>query len=125
MSEQPDIQIIVTTRYVKEQSNPDGGHYAFAYTVEICNRSDETVKLLYRYWHITDDNEKVDEIQGPGVMGKTPEILPGQSYQYSSGTVIETQVGSMHGNYVMQRASGERFTALIAPFLLAHPYAVN
>ena len=61
MSKQPDIQIEVRTHFLLEQSNPEEDRYAFAYTVEICNRSDEMVKLLNRYWHITDDNEKVEE----------------------------------------------------------------
>ncbi|MBL4729595.1 MAG: ApaG domain, partial [Gammaproteobacteria bacterium] len=62
MSEQPDIQIEVRTSYLLEQSDPSEDRYAFAYSVKICNRSDEVVKLLNRYWHITDDNEKVEEV---------------------------------------------------------------
>jgi ApaG protein len=125
MNKQPDIQIEVRTHYLLEQSVPDEGRYAFAYTVEICNRSDETVKLLNRYWHITDDNEKVEEVRGAGVIGQQPEILPGQSFHYTSGAVIETQFGSMQGDYEMQNASGEKFTAQIPPFLLAPPLAVH
>ena len=107
MNKQPDIQIGVRTRYLLEQSDPEEDRYVFAYTVEICNRSDEAVKLLNRYWHITDDNEKVEEIRGAGVIGQQPEILPGQSFHYTSGAVIETQFGGMHGDYEMLSASGE------------------
>ena len=85
----------------------------------------EAVKLLNRYWHITDDNEKVDEVRGEGVIGQQPEILPGQSFHYTSGAVIETKFGSMHGDYEMQSSSGEKFTAKIPPFLLAPPLAVH
>ena len=125
MNKQPDIQIGVRTRYLLEQSDPEEDRYVFAYTVEICNRSDEAVKLLNRYWHITDDNEKVEEIRGAGVIGQQPEILPGQSFHYTSGAVIETQFGGMHGDYEMLSASGEKFTAQIQPFLLAPPLAVH
>ena len=125
MNNHPDIQIEVRTHYLLEQSNPEEDHYVFAYTVQISNRSDETVKLLNRFWHITDDNEKVEEVRGEGVIGQQPEILPGQSFHYTSGAVIETQFGSMQGDYEMQTANGEKFTAQIPPFLLAPPLAVH
>ena len=104
MNSQQDIRIEVAVRYLTEQSDPDADRYAFAYTVEICNRGMEAVKLLNRYWHITDDNEKVEEVRGEGVIGQQPEILPGQSFHYSSV---------------------EKFTAKIPPFLLAPPLAVH
>jgi len=125
MNKQPDIQIEVRTHYLLEQSDPKEDRYSFAYTVKICNRSDETVKLLNRYWHITDDNEKVEEVRGAGVIGQQPEILPGQSFHYTSGAIIKTQFGSMQGDYEMQSARGEKFKAQIPPFLLAPPLAVH
>ena len=72
MNSQQDIRIEVAVRYLTEQSDPDADRYAFAYTVEICNRGMVTVKLLTRYWHITDDNEKVEEVRGEGVIGQQP-----------------------------------------------------
>ena len=125
MNKQPDIQIEAKTHFLLEQSNPEEDRYASAYTVEISNRSDEMVKILNRYWHITDDNEKVEEVCGAGVIGQQPEILPGQSFHYTSGAIIETQFGSMQGDYEMQSANGEKFTAQIPPFLLAPPLAVH
>ena len=125
MNKQNDIHIEVRTRFLQEQSDPDADRYAFAYTVEICNRGIESVKLLNRYWHITDDNEKVEEVRGAGVIGQQPEILPGQSFHYTSGAVIGTQFGSMQGDYEMLSASGEKFKAQIPPFLLAPPHAVH
>lgn len=125
MNKPQDIDIEVRTSYLLEQSDPDADRYAFAYTVQICNRGTETVKLLNRYWHITDDNEKVEEVRGEGVIGQQPEILPGESFHYTSGAVIETQFGSMHGNYEMQCANGEKFKANIPPFLLAPRLAVH
>ncbi len=125
MNSKQDIRIEVNTRYLQEHSDPASDRYAFAYTVEICNQGSEMVKLLNRYWHITDDNEKVEEVRGAGVIGQQPEILPGQSFHYTSGAVIETQIGSMQGDYEMLSASGEKFTAEIPPFLLAPPLAVH
>jgi ApaG protein len=125
MNKQPDIQIEVKTRYLLEHSDPEQDRYAFAYTVKICNRSNEVVKLLNRYWHITDDNKNVEEVRGAGVIGQQPQILPGQSFHYTSGAVIETQFGSMQGDYEMLSASGEKFTAQIPAFLLAPPLAVH
>jgi len=125
MNNQQDIQIDVKSHFLQEHSDPDADRYAFAYTVQISNCGTETVKLLNRYWHITDDNEKVEEVRGAGVIGQQPEIEPGQSFHYTSGAVIETQFGSMYGDYEMQRASGEKFTAPIPPFLLAPPLAVH
>lgn len=125
MNKQQDIKIEVHARYLQEQSAPEANHYVFAYTVEIHNRGSAPVTLLNRYWHITDDNEKVEEVRGVGVIGQQPEILPGQSFHYSSGAVIATQVGSMHGDYEMLSASGKKFTAPIPPFLLAPALAVH
>lgn len=125
MNEENDIQIQVQARFLQEQSDPEADRYAFAYTVEISNHGSESVKLLNRYWHITDDNEKVEEVRGAGVIGQQPEILPGQSFHYTSGAIIETQFGSMRGDYEMQSASGEKFRAQIPPFLLAPPLAVH
>ncbi len=125
MSNEQHIKIEVNTRYLAEQSDPAADRYAFAYSVEIHNQSSEMVKLLNRYWRITDDNEKVEEVRGPGVIGQQPEILPGQSFHYTSGAIIETQFGSMHGDYEMLSADGKKFTAQIPPFLLAPPLAVH
>jgi ApaG protein len=120
-----NIKIDVTTRYLKEQSDPFTRRFAFAYTVEIINEGVESVKLLNRYWHIADDNDHVQEVQGEGVIGKQPEIPPGSSFKYTSGTVISTEVGTMKGNYEMLWASGEKFKAPIPAFLLAIPHTVH
>ena len=125
MSISSTIKIDVTTRYLKEQSDPFARRFAFAYTVEISNHGTESVKLLNRYWHIMDDRDHVEEVQGEGVIGKQPDIAPGSSFRYTSGTVIATEVGTMKGNYEMISASGETFQAPIEPFLLAIPHTVH
>ncbi len=125
MNKPEDIQIAVHAHFLQEQSDPEADRYAFAYSVEISNLGSEPVKLLNRYWHITDDNDKVEEVRGAGVVGQQPDILPGESFHYTSGAIIETQFGSMRGDYEMQNANGKKFTAQIPPFLLAPPLAVH
>lgn len=98
----PDIKINVKTQYIKNQSLPDEEKYVFAYYIDIYNPSHHTVQLMTRHWLITDGNGKLQEVQGDGVVGDTPILAPGESYQYSSGAVIATEVGSMSGHYGMR-----------------------
>jgi ApaG protein len=116
-----DIEINVRTRYLPEQSQPTERRYVFAYTITISNNADEDVQLLYRHWQITDANNKVHEVSGRGVIGETPLIPAGETYRYTSGTLLETEVGSMQGSYDMVSASGASFSAPIEPFSLALP----
>lgn len=120
-----DIHINVRTRYLPDQSVPAESRYVFAYTITVQNDSDEDVQLLYRHWQITDANNKVHEVSGRGVVGETPLIPAGESYQYTSGTLLETEVGSMQGRYEMMSASGAAFNAPIPPFSLALPGVVH
>lgn len=115
------VEVSVTTQYLPAQSEPAQNRYAFAYEVTISNRGTLAAQLLSRHWLITDGNGKRQEVQGPGVVGEQPLIPPGDSYVYSSGTLLETQVGSMQGSYQMQAEDGHDFDAPIAPFRLAVP----
>ena len=119
------IKIAVKTRYLGEQSGADKNRYAFAYTIEITNLGSEMVKLLNRRWLITDDNNKVEEVIGEGVVGQQPEIQPGQTFHYTSGAVIETKFGTMEGSYEMLKTDGCTFKAPIPPFLLGQPHMVH
>ena len=116
-----DIRVHVATQYVDEQSEPSIDRYVFAYTITIENLGDITAQLISRHWIITDANGKVQEVQGDGVVGEQPRLDPGESYQYSSGAVLETPVGSMQGSYRMKAGDGMDFDAPIAPFTLAVP----
>ena len=119
------IKIGVKTLYLTEQSDPKANRFVFAYSIEIHNAGDEAVELLSRYWHIKDDNEKVQEVSGEGVVGQKPLILPGQAFEYTSGAIIGTETGVMRGSYEMLAASGRKFNAPIAPFLLAMPRTIH
>lgn len=119
------ISVRVTTEYLPRQSVPSQGKYAFAYHIRIENRGEEAVRLLSRHWIITDGNARVKEVRGPGVVGETPRIEPGDDYRYSSSVLLDTEVGTMEGSYQMISDQGETFDAMIPPFLLAAPGAVH
>lgn len=117
----PRIRIDVRTEYLDRQSRPAEDVYAFAYTITIHNDGDQAAQLVSRHWIITDAEGRVQEVRGAGVVGEQPLIRPGESFEYSSGAVIATPVGSMRGAYHMVDAAGLRFEAPIAPFTLARP----
>jgi ApaG protein len=112
------IQVNAVSTYLPEQSDPDGGRYVFAYTITIRNTGQIPAKLLNRHWIVTDANGHVQEVRGAGVVGEQPHLAPGESFEYTSGTQIETPLGSMHGSYGMLADDGTRFDAPIAPFSL-------
>jgi ApaG protein len=120
-----DIRVRVLCRYAPERSQPAQNMYFFVYTVTISNEGSETAQLKSRHWVITDSNQRVEEVRGPGVVGETPTLRPGQSFTYSSGCMLRTQYGTMHGTYQMVRPDGRTFDAVISPFVLALPHAVN
>jgi ApaG protein len=111
----------VITNYVEDQSNPGDGRFVFAYTITIRNEGSVPARLLTRHWIITDANGKVQEVVGEGVVGEQPYLQPGEGFRYSSGAILETPVGAMHGKYRMVADDGEHFDAPIAPFTLAMP----
>ena len=99
--------------------------FVFAYTVTIANEGREPAQLRTRHWIITDGTGHIQEVKGDGVVGKQPSLSPGERFEYTSGCVLETPHGTMHGTYQMVRPSGEEFDAEIAPFLLAVPHSLN
>jgi ApaG protein len=115
------IRITVRSQYLAEQSSPDDDRYVFAYTVKIANEGDGTAQLRTRHWVITDGRGTIEEVRGDGVVGEQPRLAPGQTFQYTSGCVLQTPVGTMHGSYRMHRDDGSTFDATIAPFSLASP----
>lgn len=125
MSHQFSIPVEVETFYVENQSDAAAERFVFAYTITIRNQSPQQVKLLRRYWSITDANGKHSEVYGDGVIGEQPELPPGTSYTYTSGAVLETPVGTMQGYYEMTAADGESFQAQIPVFRLAIPNILN
>ncbi|MFC3163113.1 Co2+/Mg2+ efflux protein ApaG [Ciceribacter thiooxidans] len=116
-----DIEVSVEPYYLEEQSDPDDGRYVWGYRVAITNHSDRSVRLVNRYWHITDQNGQVDEVTGPGVVGEQPQLRPGDTYEYSSGCPLDTPSGVMFGHYQMETDEGDRFEVAIPAFSLDAP----
>ncbi|MBU1308168.1 MAG: Co2+/Mg2+ efflux protein ApaG [Gammaproteobacteria bacterium] len=125
MTTQYNIAVSVDTFYIAAQSDPSAQRYVFAYTITIRNHSSEDVQLLRRHWLITDANGKQTEVDGDGVIGEQPKLAPGSSYQYTSGAVLETPVGTMQGHYEMVTKQQEQFNAAIPLFRLAMPNILN
>src|SRR5258708_35806951 len=117
------IRITVRSNYVVDQSMPLARRYVFSYTVRISNEGVEPAQLRTRHWIITDGGGKVDEVRGPGVVGQQPTLRPGENFEYTSGCVLETPRGEMHGTYQMYRSDERMFDAVISPFLLALPHS--
>ena len=119
------VDVIVTTQYLAEQSQADQQRFAFRYHITIQNNGSLPAKLMSRHWIITNGDGHVQEVRGPGVVGQQPLIEAGASHSYSSGTVIATRVGIMQGSYQMVADDGKRFDAIISPFRLAVPGALH
>jgi ApaG protein len=120
-SQKHEITVVPKAIFVEDQSDPSKNQYVFAYTISIVNTGTVPVQLVSRHWLITDANGKVDEVKGLGVIGQQPWLKPGESFEYTSGTNIETAVGTMRGTYSMLAEDGQAFEAAIPPFTLSVP----
>ena len=119
------IRVSVESRYAPEYSQPQRNQWFFLYTIQISNEGEEQVQLLSRHWIIRDATGRVEEVRGPGVVGETPVLEPGASFEYTSGCPLPTPFGSMRGSYQMVSGSGARFDAEIAEFQLREPGSIH
>jgi len=119
------VKVAVQVRHLAEQSDEADERFVFSYTITITNQGPQTVQLLSRHWIITDANNHVQEVKGKGVIGEQPVIKPGESFEYSSGTVLATQVGTMSGSYLMQVLDGGEFTVPVPQFVLSVPRTLH
>ena len=104
---------------------PEEGRFVFAYTVHIRNDGKVPAQVLGRRWLITDGNGKVQEVVGEGVVGEQPWLRPGEGFEYTSGAVLETDIGTMRGSYDVLADDGTRFAAPIPPFTLSIPRTLH
>lgn len=125
MINSPRVCVQVQSVYIEAQSSPEDERYVFAYTVTIRNLGRGSVQLLGRYWLITNGHGRQTEVQGEGVVGVQPHIAPGNEYQYTSGAVLETPLGTMQGHYEMIDADGQPFSIDIPVFRLAVPALIH
>ena len=116
-----DIEVVVEPFYLEEQSDPEDDRYVWGYRIVISNNSDKSVRLVNRYWNITDQNGLVDEVTGAGVVGEQPRLAPGDTYEYSSGCPLDTPSGLMFGHYQIETDEGETFDVDIPAFSLDSP----
>ncbi len=120
------IQISVETFYQADISSPRRANYVFAYRITIDNKSPYTVQILRRHWFIYDSLGDWSEVEGEGIVGQQPVLEPGDRHQYVSGTHLCTDIGTMHGTYLVQRAAdAAQFEAHIPRFLLLADFRKN
>lgn len=120
-NERYQFTVTVETAYLREQSTPEENQFVFAYTISITNTGAVPATLLRRHWVITDANNKVQEVRGDGVVGEQPHLRPGQTFQYTSGAILETPVGCMEGTYDIVADDGTEFASPIPVFNLSTP----
>jgi ApaG protein len=119
------VRVRVEPSYLPEQSDPAENQYAWAYSVDIENLGAETVQLISRHWIITDAANRVEEVNGPGVVGEQPVLRPGDAFHYTSACPLKTSSGAMHGTYRMRTEVGQMFDAVIPMFSLHLPEATR
>jgi ApaG protein len=116
------IRVRVKPQYLDDRSDADANEFFWSYTITIINEGDETVQLKSRYWRITDERGRHEEVRGPGVVGETPVLKPGTSFTYTSGCPLPTPSGIMAGQFFMTTDRGEAFPITVPAFSLDSPY---
>jgi len=120
-----EFAVTVNTAFVPDQSDIEQNRYVFSYTIRITNVGTVTAQLISRHWVITDAHDNVQEVRGLGVVGAQPLLKPGEHFEYTSGTVLKTPVGKMHGTYQIVAEDGTQFDTPIAPFELVMPRVLH
>ena len=113
-----NVNIKVETNFIKDRSLPAVPVFMFSYNIEIKNKQEAEVQLLSRYWHITHGDNHIEEVRGPGVVGRQPIIQPNEIFKYSSFCPLRTPFGVMHGSFQMKNNKGNKFSVMISPFRL-------
>lgn len=120
-----ECTVTVETEFIPDQSDIERNRYAFAYHIKIVNTGNIPAQLISRHWIIKEANGELQEVRGLGVVGAQPLLNPNEHYQYTSGTVLNTPIGEMHGTYQMVAEDGTQFDAIISPFILAMPRVLH
>ncbi len=120
-----ECTVTVEAEFLSDQSDVEHNRYAFSYHVKIVNTGNVAAQLISRHWIINEVNGDEQEVRGLGVVGEQPLLNPGQSFEYSSGTVLNTPVGKMHGSYQMVADDGTQFDAVVPTFVLNMPRVLH
>ena len=120
-----EFTVTASPRFIAEQSDPESNQFVFAYTITVHNTGETTAQLVTRHWVITDAEGKVEEVKGEGVVGEQPVLRPGEAFRYTSGTPLETPVGSMRGTYHCVAEDGTHFDVEIPEFVLSMPRVLH
>jgi ApaG protein len=120
-----EIGVKVETTFIPDQSDVKEGRYVFSYTIKITNIGNVAAQLISRHWVIADAENHVQEVRGLGVVGEQPLLEPNASFEYTSGTMLNTPVGLMHGSYFFTAVDGTQFEVPIAPFTLSMPRVLH
>ncbi len=120
-----DIKVTAQSFFLPDQSDEENDQYVFAYTVRIENTGQMPAQVISRHWIITDADRQVQEVRGMGVVGEQPVLKPGQHFEYTSGSSINTIVGTMRGTYQMVAEDGTRFDAIVPEFTLSVPRVLH
>jgi len=120
-----ECTVLVETVFIPEQSDVEHNRYAFAYHIKLTNTGTIAAQLISRQWVITEASGEQQEVKGLGVVGEQPLLQPGEHFEYTSGTVISTPMGSMHGSYQMVAEDGHLFDVSIPTFPLSMPRVLH
>lgn len=120
-----DFTVVVETAFIPDQSDEAQNRYVFSYTITITNTGSVAAQLISRHWLINDANSEQQEVRGLGVVGVQPLLRPGEEFQYTSGCVLNTPVGTMHGSYQMVAEDGTQFETPIPQFTLTMPRVLH
>ncbi|MDE2130141.1 MAG: Co2+/Mg2+ efflux protein ApaG [Betaproteobacteria bacterium] len=115
------FSVAVKPEFLPEQSDPGQRVWAYSYSVSIRNTGSVAAQLISRHWFVMDETGRVEEVQGLGVVGHQPLLKPGETFEYTSWTRLNTPSGSMRGSYFCVAEDGARFDAPIPEFVLMPP----
>ena len=118
------VRIGASAFYLQDESTPADRDYLFGYNIVIANLGEQPVQLLSRHWLIIDSAGRREEVSGPGVVGQTPHLKPGEAFKYASFARLKTPWGTMEGEYQFRREDGSEFDAKIERFYLTTEVAI-
>lgn len=115
------IRVTVRPRFSLAQSDPAEGEFVFSYHIRMENLGSQAAQLLFRHWLIHDSTGEDQEVDGEGVVGQQPLLVPGKAHEYQSFCVLGSPFGFMEGYYTFMRPDGSRFRVAIPRFRLQAP----